>query len=642
MASNTGAFLESVFYPERVKRALPAVTLGVGGTAAYGGYIITAEKDNTLIGRQKWVTFDEILLNTSIIAAGVRFFLNLVAKASWKVEPNPRSKNKARAKEYAELVEEIIHDMTNPWVRVVRSAAMYRLHGFHIAEWTSKRREDGVTGFLDIETRPQFTVERWDLDKTGTVYGVVQRSPQDSKEVYLPRAKIIYVVDNSLSDNPEGYGLLRHCVEPARRLQKYYEIEGTGFETDLTGIPVVRAPLEALQKLVDSGTLNKEQRDALILPLQNFIKAHFRGPRSGLLLDSSTYKTQDGSESPSSTYQWDADVVKGGTGPHQFIGTAIDRTLREIARILNVEGLLLGQGQGSYALSKDKTNNFALTVDGTLVDLKNTFDKDVIGPLAQMNGWAKEDTPFFQTDQIAMRDVETITSTLTKMAQAGAVLAPDDPAINDIRSLVGLPALDLEKMAVDATLNKPTEVNDKEEEELESEDEGEEAEGEPVEDEEEEEEEVIEKAQRRVPAGNSSGGQFAGSNGNNGVDAFIEALPNTEDPADGTIGKKPPFPHGFPMNDPGTVEDKPEGKPTSRHQVALKDLISTQYTVDATKVKSIASRGKVSGKSITIIRTPDGKMFIYDGHHRATAARALGQQRIMANVYDIQSTSGDQ
>ena len=92
------------------------------------------------------------------------------------------------------------------------------------------------------------------------------------------------------------------------------------------------------------------------------------------------------------------------------------------------------------------------TVDGTLKELRTTFFKDVITFIFRLNGWPMEMRPKMQADRLQTRKVEEITSSLRDLAQAGAVMAPDDPAINAVRDLLGLPEVDLEAMAEQAML----------------------------------------------------------------------------------------------------------------------------------------------------------------------------------------------
>lgn len=417
-------------------RVRPRATEGVGGTAVYGGYIMEEEKSSALQGRQKYITYSDILANLAIVAASTRFFLNLVSRVEWRVDP-PEDGG-PQAEEYAELIEEMMYDMTTPWHRVVRRAAMYKFYGFSVQEWTAKRRDDGLLGMRDVEPRPQKTIERWDLDETGTVVGCVQRAPQDSREIYLPRGKLVYMVDDSLNDSPEGLGLFRHLIETSQRVSRYMELEGFGFVCDLRGIPMGRGPFAEMQKMVENGTMTVAQAQLLRAPLESFIRNHIKNPQLGLILDSLTYQSKDAESSPSNVKQWDLELLKGDAPSLPEVAAAIERETRQLARILGTETLLLGDGAGSFALSKDKSHNFALMVDSALVEIAESLETDFVEVIFELNGWDTRLMPTLKTEAIQFRDVTEITAALRDMATAGASIMPEDPAVGEVRDLLGL------------------------------------------------------------------------------------------------------------------------------------------------------------------------------------------------------------
>lgn len=438
---------------DRFKRKPPPTqTLGGPGIAVYGGYVEEGEKNAELTGRQKYVTYSDMLANTSIVAASVRYALNLVSKAGWKVEPADES---AEAVKIAEWFENEIHNLTTPWHRVIRRGATYRYHGFSIQEWTARRNEDGTLGIKDIEPRPQHTIEQWALDDSGTVVGVVQRPPQDYSERNLPRSKLIYIVDDSISDSPEGLGLFRNVIESVRRLAEYERLEGIGFETDLRGIPVARAPITSLQQMVKQGQLSEEQANSQLNSLRTFLKNHKKTASLALLLDSRVYESSGDTKTPSGQQQWGMDLLTSSATTAPELALAIQRLNREIARVLGTENILLGEsGSGSLAMARDKSDQFALVIDSTLKELAETYQKDLVVVFMKLNGWDEKLTPTLKPDKIQFRSVEEITTALRELAAAGAVMPVDDPAINEIRDMLGLSQLDLEQLAEDAALQE--------------------------------------------------------------------------------------------------------------------------------------------------------------------------------------------
>lgn len=420
---------------------LPKVTpmkeMGVSGTAVFGGIVQNRERDSRLYGHQKWLTFSELMTNTSIVSAGTRYMLNLIAYSKWTVEPADESDE---AKKVAEFVEEVINDTETPWKRIMRRAAIYRFHGFGIQEWTAKRRDDGKIGFEDIESRPQHTIERWEVNDSGTVIGVWQRAPMGGDLLYLPRGKILYLVDDSLTDSPEGIGIFRHLVEPWERLKTYLQLEGRGFERDLRGIPIGRLPYTEIRKAVAAGHITTEQATKITKDIEHFVEMQTKSSDTSIVLDSIPYINQTAS-GPAfvGSMQYGLELLNGGSQGFAEMGAAIDRTVHDMARIIGVENILLGdKGGGSRALSADKSQNFYLVVNGTLDEIKDGGNKDVIGPLCDLNGIKKEMRPKLKHSEVSFRSVNEVTTSLQQMAAAGAVLAPNDPAIDDVRDLLGI------------------------------------------------------------------------------------------------------------------------------------------------------------------------------------------------------------
>lgn len=423
------------------------------------------ERKLNLIGQARFDEFDRMVRDTSIIAAGVRLFLNLIANAVWTVNP-PEGLNgneEPVAQGYADQVYEMLFDMTTPWASVIRKIAMYRMQGFSIMEWTAKKREDGAIGLLDIEHRPQRSIARWLRDPSGTVMAVMQRIP-GLQDATLPRAKIIYAVDDTLTDSPEGMGLYRHLAETADRLRLFLELEEVGFTTDLRGIPIARAPLGEMKKEVeDAGVAGSEdrkraeaRRGAMLRPLRDFIDKHVRNKKTGLMLPSDTFSgsTADKGTTVSTTPKWALELLNGESTSFDSMANAVNRMNQELARILGVEHLLLGSdGSGSLALARSKVGTFYLTVTSTLLDLVEVLDRDVITPIADLNGWPDHLRPEMGVNEISDRDIEQVLTALKDLATAGAPLMPDDPAVGEVYDLLGLTRPPERQDEMDLSLN---------------------------------------------------------------------------------------------------------------------------------------------------------------------------------------------
>jgi hypothetical protein len=440
------------------RKPSPSAVVGVDGVVHSGGFLRDGEKNADFTGRTRYRTTSNMMANCSIAGASVRLYLSLVGTVKWSAVP-PKGRG-AKAEEIAEIVEDSWAKLATPWNRVTRSLSMYSWHGFALAEWIAKRREDGVITFSDVRKRPQSTIERWDIDETGYVRGVGQRDPQTGAEHYLPREKLLYAVDDSMTASPEGLGLFRHVFSAVERRQKYEQLEGLGYEMSLRGIPIARAPLEELQESLKQGDITEAEFQQRIQALKNLLQNHPRGPQLGLLLDSATYRGEGENGAVSGVKKWDVELIRGDSASvEKEMAEALTRIDHEIARVANTEHLLLGQNRGTQALSTNKTEMLALVLNGIVNELVETVNGDYVEPMGRLNAWDPEDMPKAVASTISTKDVQQLTDVLEGLARSGAPTSPNDPAINTVRELAHLPPLDLDEIDIDAGLSRSTSVD---------------------------------------------------------------------------------------------------------------------------------------------------------------------------------------
>lgn len=445
------------------QRFSPFKEIGSSGVAVFGGRPMTREKGPLVFGLQRYTTYSDMVANISIVAAGVRYFLNVITSAKWKCVPADDS---AEAKQVGEFIEEVIDDMNTPMRRIIRRSSGYRFYGFGIQEWTAKRRDDGKIGMDDIEARPQHTIEQWEVDERGTVLGVYQRSPQTGAITFLPRQKVIYLVEDSLTDSPEGMGLYRHLVEPYTRLQKYLLLEGRGFERDLRGIPIGRVPYQAIKSSVKAGVISETEGKRIVQAIEDFVKIQSKQEDTSIVLDSAPYVVEtEGGKSISGVMQYGLELLQGQSADFPSLNVAVSRLNQEMARIIGVEHLLLGgEGGANRALSEDKSRNFYLTANGSLDDISDGMDNDLVQRICDLNGIQDDMRPELQHSDISFRSIMEITAALRDLASAGAVLRPDDPAVNDVRDLLGIERQpDMSGDQIAELMGKPTSEDKKRE-----------------------------------------------------------------------------------------------------------------------------------------------------------------------------------
>ena len=381
------------------------------------------EQNPKLSGTLKYRTYSNMVSNCEIVGTGVRHFLGLLNKSPWRFEG-----------ENEDLATEMF--LTNPqinWAQSIRQLAMYRFFGFAVQEWALDR--DNWPRLLSA--RPQSTITRWEYNSRRTrITGIVQTDPNTQREILLPRWKCVYLADNSIAPGPEGFGLFRQLVKSADALNIYEDLEKLGFVYDLRGVPVGRAPLAELQAAIDAGQITQDVADSYISPLKEFMQKHARNPQLGMILDSSAYEDGD-SGNVSSVTKWDLDLLRSQSTGLPELNRTVGRIILGLARLMGIEHVLLGEGSvGSFALSRDKTQTYYLLVDSALHEIRTALIRDLITPVWALNGLGSPPNLLFEPT--TFRDISLLATGVKELAAAEAALGADDPAIINLRALLGL------------------------------------------------------------------------------------------------------------------------------------------------------------------------------------------------------------
>lgn len=413
--------------------------IGTTAQTISDGFVAIDDPDPAMQSNARYAVYNRMLHDVTIIAASVRLFLNLISKSNWSVVP-PKDESGdilPGAQELADLVDNMRGDITTSWPRVIRRIAMYIFVGYSVHEWTAIRREDGNISIGKIGHRPQSSIFRWDMTEETDVMGVWQRLA-NGKEVLIPRAKMIYAVDDALTDHPEGTGLFRHLRRATKRLKAFEDLEEVGYENDLRGIPVASIPMgEIDRKAKKLGKGAAAYISRVKAPFMKFVKGHVRNKKQGMLIDSETYRAADEARSPSSVRKWGVELLQGESSAFDSMANAIKRIKEEIALALGTEHLLIGQdGTGSLALSKTKTGTFYLTLISVMQELVDIMQRDWLDPIWEMNGFPDELKPKLAAEEIRDEDIEKITSALERIVRAGGMVG--DEAFWEVLDMMGL------------------------------------------------------------------------------------------------------------------------------------------------------------------------------------------------------------
>lgn len=314
--------------------------------------------------------FREMSDNDAIIGSCLFAIKQILREARWAVKPG--DEKVAECKKDAKFLEDNLASMTHSWSEFVSDVLSMLPYGWSYFEQVFKGRRDGSVVWKKIAHRKQSSMEKWEIDDVGEVQGLWQRPAPDYKSFYLPLKKSILFRTESAGNNPEGRSILRNAYRSWYFKKNIEEIEGIGIERDLAGLPMLTPPQEFNMQSED-----QETQDAI--------------EWSKKLISSVRRDEQDGIFLP---YGWEFSLLSS-SGQRQFDTTeVINRYNKQIAVTVLAQFVMLGMERtGSYALAKEQTDMFYLTLEGWMDSITSVFNRHAIPTLFGLNGISADMRP---------------------------------------------------------------------------------------------------------------------------------------------------------------------------------------------------------------------------------------------------------
>lgn len=403
--------------------------IGRIGQRRFGG-IVYEEFLPELRGSRGVEIYREMSENDDVVGAILYAVEMLVRQTKWNVEPGGST---AKDKEAAEFVESCMDDMQNTWVDTISEILSFLTYGWSYHEIVYKRRmgntadtrtrskySDGLIGWAKLPIRAQETLYQWEYDENDNLTGMTQMPPPDYGLLTIPLSKALLFRTKSRKDNPEGRSILRNAYRSWHFKRRIQEIEGIGIERDLAGLPVMHAP-EGMDIWNDDDDTKK-----ILARLEEMVRGVRRDEMEGLVLP----------------YGFEMKLLSSG-GTRQFDTNAIiDRYDTRIAMTVLADFIFLGHQQnGSWALSSDKTELFAMACGAYLDIIAETFNSQGIPSLIDINGDHFKGITGYPTlthGDIEDADIQKVSTYIKDMVGIG-VLIPDDGLEDYIRQIGNLP-----------------------------------------------------------------------------------------------------------------------------------------------------------------------------------------------------------
>ena len=397
-----------------------------------------------LTGLSRFKTFDKIHRQLAVVAMSITWYLDLIGAAQWNLEAAEGDEDE-RVKDLFQQI--LFEDSATSWEDINKYAAMSRFFGFALQEITARRQDDGSYTLQDIAPRPQNTIESWRIEE-----GVLVAANQsvNGRRVEIPIEKLIYIANRAIETGPEGQGLFDVIASDAIRLMDLIKTLDFGFERDLRGIPIGRVPAAEIEEQTSNLTEDEKASvvQALVKPVVDAVKLWRRTDNeTGLLLESEThsYEDKDGVQKPTAVRKYDIDLLRGDAQGLKEVQQEVTYLNQNIARALGTEARLLGSSSaGSYALSRDKTDQFSLAIEAQLRDNRREFQRKLIPLFGRLNNIPEELYPILVVESPENYDPVNTNNTLNIISQSLGGLPPE--LINQALAQIGFNPLSDEQM----------------------------------------------------------------------------------------------------------------------------------------------------------------------------------------------------
>ncbi len=389
------------------------VPTGISGTASYGGYP-TEEYLQKLRGRKRADVFDQMRRSDGQVTMVLTAVKNPIKQAQWEIAPCEENvTGKETHSDFATKV--ILKDKDFSFGQFIEEALTVCEFGHSVFEVTHKVVLDdplfgSYNGIAELGWRSPRTLERWNLNPTGTLKSVSQYSYGDlNKVVDIPAEFLLVLSLGREGSNFEGVSLLRAIYGNWFRKNIYLKLNAIGIEKFAVPTPIATIP---------GGQQGGEQYDALIEALESY--------------------TQHETNYLTIPEGWTVDL-KTNTYDPEKVEVSIDNEDKRMAKAFMANFLELGMGTtGSYSLSNDLSDFFLSGLEHIALKICDVVNNKLIPELVQMKYGPQAAYPKMAASGIADKVGEEFAKIL-KLLGDGQWLTPADDDENFVRRRYKLP-----------------------------------------------------------------------------------------------------------------------------------------------------------------------------------------------------------
>jgi phage gp29-like protein len=378
--------------------------LGGTGTQVFAG-MISEEYNPDLRGQKAITTYDKMRKSDARVKSSILVCELPLRSIEWHIEPASES---PKDEEIAQALEDNLFNMTITWDSCLHHIMLMLPFGFSIFEkvWEIV---DGKVRYRKLAPRLPKTLSKWLLDANGGLSGIEQHAFINDvyKTITIPSDKLLVFTNEKEGSNFEGTSILRTAYKHWYYKDNLYRIDGIGAEKNAVAFLKLTYPTTA--------------SDADIKKCDE-VGQHYQAHENQYV---------------SMPDDHDA-VLLGATGHIKDLMPSIEHHNKAIAESVLADFLNLGTGNvGSWALSKDKSSFFLMSLGALGKNICDTFNAYAIPQWVQYN-YGDVDLPKLVHGKLDTRNLQEYATAATSLLQSGGI-THDNDVENTLREMLDLP-----------------------------------------------------------------------------------------------------------------------------------------------------------------------------------------------------------
>jgi hypothetical protein len=363
---------------------------GVSGLDMRGGRIYQEYNSKLQNLQNRMTAYEEMRRSDSALAAMEALITLPIRQASWALEYGDDKK-------LSEDIEWNLFDpggMTHSFDDTLREAVLGVLYGFavHQKVFEEKPLRGGYIGWRKFAERERSTIQKWQFDATGGLRGIEQRGrnpeTEQTTDVEIPIERLIVWTWRKEAGNPEGLGAFRQAYKHWYTKGVLETFAAIRIERQACGIPYAVPPPEGA---------DENDFDRVMAMLQRV-----RTAEDGAMI------------APNG---WTVGLLTLGPADVPF-ESHIERQHQSMLQTVLGQFVGLGQGgdSGAWALSRDSSSFFLLSLEGIADWLCECFNRYAIRQICRYN---RPETggklPRLVHGKVGVRDLDALTRALARI-----------------------------------------------------------------------------------------------------------------------------------------------------------------------------------------------------------------------------------